>query len=294
MIPCVWSGILYFTVAALFLSQPGLAQGPLLHYWLPTGKYTSVCIDKPKNDRTVTLLQSLYRALLPVIEDLQVTNPDGTPKPSAAYTTFFKDAKNMPFVRDMFIKVIQGNSLIPGDQSVFSQGGSPVIWSLTQAGEFNSGQEKVDRYTTCLRERETEVTAGWLKGSPYILLCPLFWEATPPTVYGGIPPTPADGVPAWNCLTPSRRAKKFNPGDGTHGASLIQYRIWILLEEILHYHIELSTGREAKDIQQVNKVLALSADDSLYTVQTYIYYAAYIYGGCNKFPQPPEDQELKR
>lgn len=244
-----------------------------MHNYLRTGLYTSVCIDKPKNDETVTLLQTLYRALLPVIEDLQATNPDGTPKPSAAYTTFFKDAKNMPFVRDMFVRVIQGNSLIPNDQSVFSQGGSPVIWSITQLEEFKTGPEKVDRYATCVQTSEDNVvTAAWLTGSPYILLCPSFWEAA--FVYGGIPPAPANGVPASNCPGVSRRGKQFHPGDGTQGASFLQYRMWILLEEILHYYIELSTGTRPAEHRPINTAFGLSAHDSLYNMQSYMYYAA--------------------
>ncbi|KAI4277239.1 MAG: hypothetical protein LQ337_001920 [Flavoplaca oasis] len=281
MVLCVWSVILYFTAAAFFFFQPSLAQaakGKVVHHWLPTGLYTSVCIEKPKNDRTVTLLQTLYRALIPVIEDLQATNPDGTPKPSAAYTTFFKDAKNMPFVRDMFVRVIQGNSLLPSDQSLFSQGGSPVIWSLTQPGEFRSGlppdEELVDRYESCLKEAVDGATAAWLYGSPYIFLCPLFWEATPPIIFGGIPPASANGVPAWNCLGLSRRGTEFNPSEPSHGAILIQYRMWILLEELLHYYVQLSTGKPAADNNPVNDVFKLSAFDSLYTVQTYMYYAA--------------------
>ncbi|KAL9025666.1 MAG: hypothetical protein Q9180_007621 [Flavoplaca navasiana] len=298
MFLCVWSAILYFTAAALLLFQPSLAQaaeGKVVHHWLPTGLYTSVCIEKRKNDRTVTLLQTLYRALLPVIEDLQATNPDGTPKPSAAYTTFFKNATNMPFVRDMFVRVIQGNSLLPGDQNLFSQGGSPVIWSLTQPGEFRSGlppEEMRDRYESCLKEEVDGATAAWLYGSPYIFLCPLFWEASPPIVFGGIPPASANGVPARNCLSLSRRGTLFNPSDPSQGSILIQYRMWILLEELLHYHVELSTGIRAADNNPVNNVFRLSAYDSLYTVQTYLYYAASIYGGCNKFPTRKKDGEL--
>ncbi|KAL8838438.1 MAG: hypothetical protein Q9176_005107 [Flavoplaca citrina] len=298
MVLCLWSAILYFTAAVFFFFQPSLAQaaeGKVTHYWRPTGLYTSVCIEKPKNDQTITLLETLYRALLPVIEDLQATNPDGTRKPSAAYTTFFKDAKNMPFVRDMFVRVIQGNSLLPGDQSTFSQGGSPVIWSLTQRGEFRSGlppEELVDRYDSCLKEQVDGVTAAWLYGSPYIFLCPSFWEAPPPIVFGGIPPASANGVPASNCLGLSRRGTLFNPSEPSKGAVLIQYRMWILLEELLHYYVQLSTGIPAADNLPVNNVFRLSAFDSLYTVQTYLYYAASIYGGCNKFPTRKKDGEL--
>ena len=273
MISCVWSAILYLTAAASILFQPSLAQGRVTHYWKPSGPYNAVCIDQRKNDRVLRLLKSLRQALVPVLDDLLATKPDGTPNPSAAYMTFFKDARNMPFVREMFVRVIQGPSLLPNQEYRFSNGGRPVIWSITQLGELRGGdQGLVDVYTLC---DEDEVnTANWVNPSPYITLCPRFWDAGPPIMFGGIPPAPADGVPAENCLGLSRRAKLFNPNDGGHGTSLIQWRMWILLEELLHYYIQLSSQRHGADSQRVNDVVRLSAGDSLYTVQAYMYYAA--------------------
>ncbi|KAL8867839.1 MAG: hypothetical protein Q9174_005397, partial [Haloplaca sp. 1 TL-2023] len=281
MISCTWSAILYLTAAASLLFQPSCAQG-VAHYWKPSGKYTSVCIDKRKNDRVLKLLTSLRHALTPVFNDLIAKKPDGTPNPSAAYLTFFKDAKNMPFVREMFVRVLDGNSEIPVDdggktfpdgQYKFSQGGSPVFWSITQLGEVSGGENgQVDVYTLC--NENPDNTANYVNPSPYITLCPAFWEAGEPVMFGGIPPKGADGVPAENCLGLSRRAKLFNPTDGANGTGLIQWRMWILMEELLHYYIQLSTGRHGADSQRVNDVVRLSAADSLYTVQAYMYYAA--------------------
>ncbi|KAL8969110.1 MAG: hypothetical protein Q9183_002150 [Haloplaca sp. 2 TL-2023] len=270
MIPCLWSTVLYLTAAASIFLQPSLAQGRAVHYWKPSGPYNAVSIDQREIDGVLRLLKSLRHALVPVLDDLLATKPDGTPNPSAAYLTFFKDARNMPFVREMFNKVIQGPSLVRDQDYHFSNGGRPVIWSITQLGELTGGD--IDVYTRCARNKFN--TATWVNPSPYIALCPAFWEARPPVIFGGIPPAPADGLPASNCLGLSRRAQLFTYKAGDGGASLIQWRMWTLLEELLHYYIELSTQRDSVDVRPVNDVVRLPAPNALYTVQAYLYYAA--------------------
>ncbi|KAI4112304.1 MAG: hypothetical protein LQ338_008327, partial [Usnochroma carphineum] len=219
------------------------------------------------------LLQNLWSALQPALRDISATKPDGTPKASAAYTTFFKDSANIPFVRDLLTNITTGVSMLSGDFA-YSVKGSPVFYSVTEHGEINANLngKMVDLWDHYLQN--PTVTASQLGKTPYIVLSPYFWKAIPPFIYGSNPPTPVGDSPASNCLTVNRATNQFRLNDAQHwGGNLIQYRMWILMEELAHYYTTLSRGK-TNDVQSANTLLRLSAKDSLETAQAYMYYAA--------------------
>lgn len=286
-----------------------------MFYWKPSGNYTVVTVDsQDRNNQAVALLQKLWTALQPVIQDLQATNTDGTPKPSAAYKTFFKDPKNMPFVLDIFTKITRGDSMISNDDKYhFSHNGSPVFFSLTDFGQLLATDRSFDAFSGCANPVDT---AGWNEGSPWIRLCPSFWTGQSPIMYGDVPPPSVNGAPASNCLRVNRAGTRFSLTDHYHiGYDLIQYRMWVMMEELVHYYVKLSSGRGAEDTGSANRVFRLSAEDSLYSAQAYMFYAASefpyyssialldfsidigsfsigVYGNCKDFPSRPRGQEL--
>ena len=219
------------------------------------------------------LLQSLWNALQPVLQDLTTTNPDGTPKPSPAYTAFFKDPANLPFVRELLTNITTGVSMMNVD-STFSVSGSPVFLSVTEHGQIsaNLNGKMTDMWDYYLQNPGN--SAGHLEGTPYIVLYPSFWNLTPPNMYGDVPPAPVGTAPASNCLTVNAVTNKFRLNDALHfGGNLIQWQMWIIMEEIAHYYTWFARGK-TNDVQNANMMFWLSEKDSLETPQAYMYYAA--------------------
>ncbi|KAI4149364.1 MAG: hypothetical protein L6R39_002520 [Caloplaca ligustica] len=251
------------------------------------------CVSKKKRQVYLIdkLLQHLWKTLQPALRDISTTQPDGTPKASPAYTAFFKDSANIPFVRDLLTNITTGTSMLSGDFS-YSVRGSPVFYSVTEPGEVSAKikGKMIDMWDHYLQN--PTATAAQLRHTPYIILFPYFWAADPPRMYGDVPPAPHGDSPASNCLTVNTVTNRFRLNDALHwGGNLIQYRMWLLMEELAHYYTTQSRGK-TNDVQNANTLFWLSAKDSLETVQAYMYYAACIYGNCKDFPTHTRGVEL--
>ncbi|KAI4286323.1 MAG: hypothetical protein L6R35_004426 [Caloplaca aegaea] len=239
------------------------------------------------------LLQRLNSHLRPALRDIKAVNSDGTPRISAAYATFFTDTALRPQVEDILTKVITGVSMLPETETGYSLGGSPVFWSVTSHGEFRymSDGQILDVWDTYLDENKT-FTAVWYKNTPYIFLFPYFWEANPPYMYGDIPPAPVGRRPAWNCLIVDRPTNRFKTTGGSDwGMSTIQWRMWVLMEELLHYYLHLTRGVSG-DFQAMNLLIAQPPLIRLVTTTAYMYYAASIYGKCTDFPRRAAERKI--
>lgn len=113
--------------------------------------------------------------------------------------------------------------------------------------------------------------------NPFVLLCPYFFEEQPPAVYGNIPPASVGGRPASNCLavsTISNKFKKDTPRGQPTGYGLLQYRMWILLEELAHLYSRSSTGKNSLDYYNINRCVKMTPDEALLNGPSYPYYAA--------------------
>ncbi|KAL8668735.1 MAG: hypothetical protein Q9168_006647 [Polycauliona sp. 1 TL-2023] len=234
------------------------------------------------------LLENLFDHLEPAKQDISKS------RPSKAYTTWFGDTspQTKSFVRDILTNITEGPSRLPEGPD-YSQGGSPVFWALTEVGEFASTGHGDFYQNICLGANKT-ATAKLLVDSPYILICPFFWDARAPQMYGNLPPAPFGSKAARNCLKVNKATNQFILDDAQHyGGGLIQYRMWVMMEELLHYYINLSRG-DSNDIQNANLLRRWPLKIRLETTQSYMYYAASLFGKCKLFPQPKVDREELR
>ncbi|KAL8711415.1 MAG: hypothetical protein Q9225_007116 [Loekoesia sp. 1 TL-2023] len=237
------------------------------------------------------LLQKLWGALQPALQDIKATKPDGTPKASDAYTAFFTDKANIPSVGDLLTNITTGASALSGNFA-YSVNGSPVFLSITERGEIsaNLDGEMTDMWDYYIKKPNS--TASYLRHTPYIILFPYFWNSNPPNVYGDAPPAPVGDNSASNCLTVSKTFNRFQLNDALKfGGNLIQWRTWILMEELVHYYTNQARGT-ANDIQNANLLFGLPPWIQINTAQAYMYYAACIYGKCKDFPDRQRGIEL--
>lgn len=250
-------------------------MGDQARFWYyRSGRYTAVSKKESETYRIDRLLQRLWAHLQPALKDIKAVKADGTPRISPAYSTFFTDTGLISLVGDILTKVTTGTSMLPGDYK-YSLDGSPVFWSLTSRDEFvvNLEGKMVDLWDYYLEKNGT-LTAFSISDSPYIILFPYFWEANPPNMYGDVPPAPVGNRPAWNCLTVDRSANRFRLTDAlAWGSHAIQWRTWVMMEELIHHYNELTQGTTG-DAQNANVLITLPPFIRLYTPQAYMYYAA--------------------
>ncbi|MCJ1398206.1 hypothetical protein MMC11_001403 [Xylographa trunciseda] len=225
-----------------------------------------------------TLLDELYTALLPAIQDAGSTH-------GPAFLAFFKDAENGAKVSNLLANITEGARAFPPGDKISN--GAPAFFCLSGKGQL-SGRSSTgapfDAYDRC----GGPVAAASLTGTKFITICPVFW--TSPVLVTS-PPTPPDSnQPASNCLSLSRNQGQFQ---GTtrdrHGAvDLVQYKVWVVLEELVHSYIYAAFGLGSHsnplDIYDSNAAFALSAQDSLLNAPSYVLYVASIYGHCTAFP----------
>ena len=214
-----------------------------------------------------------------MIQDLKAPNT------STAYYTFFKDAKSVPFLTSLYTNITAGAPVYaptapPQFWGPYSPKGSPVIMVLTGKGQFSVAPNGYpeDMFDRCIKYPQLTAIVPFSKGqsSPLILLCPSFFKAQPPFIYGDLPPEPFNEHPAANCLTVTKR-NRFKKNTGRlqpAGFDLTQYRMWILLEELAHLYYSASTGNPSIDTYDVNKCVRLSPEASLSNGPSYSYYAA--------------------
>lgn len=231
-----------------------------------TGQYT-VANCGGNTSLVVHLLNRLYTALLPVIEDAKSTNT------SPAYDAFFEDPSSAPFVSALFTNVTSGVALTP--PAPYSLNGAPTLLCVTEPGQFMykfDGQK--DAYTECLASPTT--TSKYIGFDPpkqYIIVCPSFFTSSIVSV-----------PPPNTCLTVNTYINRFH-GDGQ---SFWLYKMWIVLEMITHYYLFASTGLlTITNTNDANKCFRLAAEQSRLNANNYVYYAASVYGSCTDFPAPP-------
>lgn len=233
--------------------------------------------DLPSATLIHNLLTALGQALVAVNHDLAKTSTDGqrTPNPSAAFLAFFNDATSVPYVASVFNNVTTGVSLL--DPTQFSATGAPTFFSITARGQIsaNVNNKMVDAWDHC--NSNPLITAIYLDVPaypvPYILLCPVFFTAQPPVIFGDTPRASVSGQPASNCLTINTSINRFRYRAYANMKPLTQYRMWILLEELVHYYTSITLG-VATDVADPNKAFRLSTAASLPNAPSYLYYAA--------------------
>ena len=203
---------------------------------------------KSNNHLIATLLLFLGPMLQPAIEDL------GSSSASDAYATFFKDVSYAPYVREIFTNITGGASVVPSSDTpstvpifVCIDGRDQVIYSLNNA--------RIDAYDRC--QSSGYVTSVALLGTPYILICPKFYN------HPSVPvKTPT------SCLTVDPSGSRFLQ----NGLSLIKYKIWHIIHELLHYYV-WANKREMLDIYNVNKCVDLPGRRAVLNPSSYEYYA---------------------
>lgn len=250
-----------------------------------SGQYMMVNCGSHRGPQLDSLLQNLWRSLLPVIQDAQLSNP------SPAFKAFFKDSSNAPFVAEVLTNVTTGVARHP---SAFPYtNGSPTFLCPTAVGQFPTSiaGRQIDMYTHCLQSETPVATYG--NPLPYIFLCPKFWTSP----YANLPPLNS-------CLSVNTYINRFRG----NGQTLHAFKVWILLEEILHYYIHASSKPNLEpEVYDVNKAFRLRADQAVGNGISYAYYAASkpsasvnanttdangqssgVYGNCKDFPSPPD------
>ena len=205
-------------------------------------------------DLIVKLLDNLYYALLPVIQDAKSTNP------SPAYKTFFKDASYAPLVSTLFTNITTGVPMTP--PALYSSTGSVSFMCVTAPEQFTFTLDgHRDVYDECMAD--STVTAkyiGFKPPKPYVILCPAFFTS-------GIAPAPPEN----KCLTVYRRANRFRG----NGQTLWLYQMWILLLMATDYYLYTSLDVFTETLtSNANKCLRLSAKNSSVNAYSYVYYAA--------------------
>lgn len=230
---------------------------------------------------SITLMRSIFdalgRALVTVNHDLAQTSTDGqrTPNPSAAFLAFFNSAGSVPYVASVFNNATAGVSLL--DPTPYSATGAPTFFSVTARGQMsaNVNNQMVDAWDNC--NSNSALTAFYLNVEtypvPYIALCPLFFTAQPPVIFGDTPPASVSGQPASNCLRINTSINRFQYTGSGNTKPLTQYRTWILLEEIVHYYTSITLS-VTSDVSDANKAFRLSTGASLPNAPSYLYYAA--------------------
>ena len=255
------------------------------------GPYTLYGMTEDQGLLMWTLLDNLYRALQPVIEDVNKIKPDGTPNPSPAFTTFFKDADNMSFVAALLSNVTTGASVVPPANPPTSwqwitPSGSPVFVSLTQRNQFKLGDRagQIDAFDLC-KDSRVAFTADMTPPFPFIFICPFFWNGPVTEIAGDLPPPSVNGRPAPNCPRVNSAKTKFEPthtatnqlgfqvASQTLGQELVEYRMWYLLEELAHHYAYVALGHTV-DHYDINAAMLLPARFALENGPSYSYYAA--------------------
>ncbi|KAI4136458.1 MAG: hypothetical protein L6R39_007776 [Caloplaca ligustica] len=303
----IWAAACHVLPNTHMISDAALSKRASITKLYQRGRYRFAFAESDDHRQKVALmnrlLDNLYANLQPVLADLQAPSP-----PSPAYTTFFKDPASKPFLITLLNNITAGAPVYaPATQGwvPYSDGGSPVFWGVTHVGEIAAHIDgKVqDMYTRCLSN--PDLTAAVLNtpdgGSPFVILCPFFFSAQPPSVYGDLPipaphtRNPNDQPPSPNCLTVNPVTEKFRkttPGNQRAGAGLTNYRTWVVLEELVHLYLGAATGSGGHDYYDVNTCLRLSTQDALANGPTYARTKKGIAGKCQDFPSKSEGREL--
>lgn len=216
-----------------------------------------------------TLLDELYTALLPAIQDAESTQ-------GPAFQAFFKDAENGASVSNLLANITEGASAFPPADTISN--GAPAFVCISGKGQMTGIYAPTgapfDAFDKCVGP----TVALSMTGTKYIAICPSFW--TSPELVTSPPSPSASNRPAVNCLSLSRNQRQFQgTTNDRHGAAyLAQYKVWVVLEELVHSYIYAAYGlgdhADTFDIYDANAAFALSAQDSLLNAPNYVLYVA--------------------
>jgi len=140
------------------------------------------------------------------------------------------------------------------------QQGSPAFFCTTAAGQVtpvdkNTGQS-ADVYSRCVENPTLMMYI--MHGTPYIVVCPNFFTIG----LRALPPPNA-------CLQLNRFKTQYEG----NGDSVVHFQMWVLLEELAHYYIYMTTQREL-DIYNVLTCVRMNGEDSSQNPHNYLYYVA--------------------
>ncbi|KAL8672267.1 MAG: hypothetical protein Q9168_003268 [Polycauliona sp. 1 TL-2023] len=251
--------------------------------WPNVGNYNFVACSDDENNSLITVLPALLKALQSGLKDAQTSRSH----PSGAYEIFFKDPKNAQFVADVIQNITTGIPIYPPASNT---NGSPTFicpkkGNMEVRMKDGTGGETVgDAYTQCI-ESDPPLAARYLGPTPWIILCPTFFEQPQ------FPPPGSESCPAIDRGT-NRFARKQGIDKMTAGSSVWQNQMWILFHEIVHYyHRAQPDNVRIPEAYNINEAWALSATDSIWNSENLVYYAATIEAKCRAWPALSRDNE---
>ena len=232
------------------------------------GNYAIVNCGPDNTALMHTMLDEIYTALLPAIQDAESTH-------GPAFQAFFKDVENGAKVSNLLANITEGAPAFPPADNISN--GAPAIFCLSRKGQLTGRSHTGALFDAFDRCGGLEAASS-LTGTKFIAICPVFW--TLPILVTSPPAPPAGNQPASNCLSLSRNQRQFQgTTSDRHGATtLVQYKVWIVLEELVHSYIYAAFGlgsySHPLDIYDANAAFALSAQDSLLNAPSYGLYVA--------------------
>ncbi|KAI4192734.1 MAG: hypothetical protein LQ346_004187 [Caloplaca aetnensis] len=218
-----------------------------------------------------SMLDTLYGALVKAVQDAQSDTM------SPAYQTFLKDPEFAASVSDILSNAAAGLAIHPPNALTAGAPSPPIIFCLKRKGQIagtmaTTGQP-FDAYDSCYNsetQQATSTLASQFTGTPFIGICPYFWES-------GLGSTRAIPSPG-KCLTVNAQ-NKFNVDRlGRAGPNMTQWAMFVLLEEIIHLYLwpeEQKRGiTEHLEVYDANDVLKLSPRDATVNAASYVLYVA--------------------
>lgn len=222
-----------------------------------SGRYSIVNCGKQESETITRLLNVLYSALKPAIQDAIVSQHT----PSATFKTFFTYASTATYVTRLLTNISIGSSIYEPDASGLGIGqpssGSPIFFCATGPGQAINSDHTIDDYDNVCADNPG-IVMDYPGGSPYIVVCPSFFTIRLPAL-----------PPPNNCIAVNHSVNRFLGS----GAKMSHFQIWVLLEEIAHYYINAGKGKTV-DVDDINKCARLSARASLSNANNYLYYVA--------------------
>lgn len=208
---------------------------------------------KSHRRRLLGVFRALHDTLPQVVTDLS-SSPS-----SAAYTTFFKDITYAPYIRSIFNKI---KTAAPAVANPNMPASTPLFVCIDDREQvsWGEGSKKVDALDFCSNSHGAPAAA--LMGTPYIIICPLFFEQP------AIPSTSAT-----DCFDIHPRIPHFFAQDGK---AMVKYQMWHLMHEMVHYYLVTSKPKNYRDLDVygVNQCLDLLGSQAVMNPNSYTYYAA--------------------
>ncbi|KAL8778510.1 MAG: hypothetical protein Q9203_001927 [Teloschistes exilis] len=246
--------------------------------WPSSGKYHIVACDDDQVRLMQTLLPALYDALLAGIHDANTSHSH----PSAAYSVFFKDAKNAPFVSDLLRDVALGTAKWAPSRN---SNGSPtfICPGPGQLALDDKDGTRKDAYQIC-RDSDPPSAGSYVFPSSWIMLCPTFFQQ---------PMFPANST---CCPSISRVRNRFarKKEDLDHaGSSMVHNQMWILFHELVHYYLFAQPDYEFlnPEVYGLNGAWRLNPADSIRNSDNFVYYAATVNAKCTNWPDYAHENE---